>query len=83
VAVSGLGLDNEAEAVYQVALRRPRWRVAELARQLERPEVIVGAVVDRLRSDGLLVASADENGAVRAVDPCLALPALAASRVWA
>ncbi|MFI9380380.1 response regulator transcription factor [Kutzneria sp. NPDC052558] len=40
------------------------------------------AVVDQLRADGLLAASAEESGAVRAVDPALALPALAASRVW-
>jgi DNA-binding CsgD family transcriptional regulator len=40
------------------------------------------AAVDRLRVDGLLVASAEESDAVRAVDPALALPALAASRVW-
>jgi DNA-binding CsgD family transcriptional regulator len=42
----------------------------------------LAAAVDQLRTEGLLVASAEESGAVRAVDPALALPALAASRVW-
>jgi DNA-binding CsgD family transcriptional regulator len=42
----------------------------------------LAAAVDQLRADGLLAASAEESGAVRAVDPALALPALAASRVW-
>jgi DNA-binding CsgD family transcriptional regulator len=40
------------------------------------------AAVDQLCADGLLAASAEESGAVRAVNPALALPALAASRVW-
>ncbi|AHH94778.1 helix-turn-helix transcriptional regulator [Kutzneria albida] len=80
--MTGLGLDEDAEAVYQAALRRPRWRVAELARYLDRPEPAVGTVVERLRADGLLVTSAEQAASVRAVEPCLALPALAASRVW-
>ncbi|WP_211762911.1 helix-turn-helix transcriptional regulator [Kutzneria sp. CA-103260] len=40
------------------------------------------AAVDQLRTDGLLAASVEESGAIRAVDPALALPAFAASRVW-
>jgi DNA-binding CsgD family transcriptional regulator len=77
-----LGLDAVAETVYVTALTRVRWRITELARRLDLGDGQFAAVVDRLRADGLLVASAEESGAVRAVDPALALPALAASRVW-
>ena len=80
--MSGLGLDSGAEPVYLAALTRPRWRLQDLTRHLDRGDGSVAETVERLRADGLLVASAEEPGAVRAVDPALALPALAASRVW-
>lgn len=80
--MSGLGLDADTEAVYLTALTRVRWRIADLARQVDLGEGRLAAVVDQLRADGLLVASAEESSAVRAVDPALALPALAASQVW-
>lgn len=80
--MSGLGLDAVAEAVYLTALTRVRWRLAELARELGLGDGRFTAAVDQLRADGLVVPSADDSGAVRAVDPALALPALAASRVW-
>jgi DNA-binding CsgD family transcriptional regulator/DNA-binding transcriptional ArsR family regulator len=77
-----LGLDAVAEAVYRTALTRVRWRISDLARRLDLGDGRLTAALDQLRADGLLVASAEESGAVRAVDPALALPALAASRVW-
>lgn len=80
--MSGLGLDVDTEAVYLTALTRVRWRIADLARQLDLGEGRLASVLDQLRADGLLVASAEESSAVRAVDPALALPALAASQVW-
>jgi len=51
-------------------------------RRLHLGEGRLTAALDQLHADGLLAASAEESGAVRAVDPALALPALAASRVW-
>ncbi|WP_157494597.1 helix-turn-helix transcriptional regulator [Kutzneria sp. 744] len=90
--MSGLGLDSVAETVYLTALTRVRWRLADLNRHIDlghpdaavrpHPDGRVAAALDRLRADGLMVASAEESGAVRAVDPALALPVLAASRVW-
>jgi DNA-binding CsgD family transcriptional regulator len=77
-----LGLDRLAETVYLTVLSRTRWRLADLARQLELGDPQLTAILDQLRADGLVVASAEESSAVRAVDPALALPALAASRVW-
>jgi len=93
-----LGLDAVAEAVYLTALTRARWRIVDLARQLDpnhghspldlglsrfdHGDGGLAAALDQLRADGLLAASAEESGAIRAVDPALALPALAASRVW-
>ncbi|MFI7089146.1 helix-turn-helix domain-containing protein [Streptomyces anulatus] len=75
-----VGLDRQTEFVYRVMLRRRRWRPAELAAVLDTTQEWLGGVVAELREEGLVTASADDDGALRAVEPALALPALATRR---
>jgi DNA-binding CsgD family transcriptional regulator len=70
-----------AETVYRALLRRHRWRVADLADTLDLDETEVRALLGELRAEGLVVGSADDTGAVRAVEPGLALAGLASRRV--
>lgn len=61
-------------------LGQQRWRVAELAGALALGESELRLLLGELRAEGLVIGSADQAGAVRAVQPGLALPALAARR---
>lgn len=78
-----IGLDPPAEAVYRTMLRQPRWRTAELADTLGRPEPDIRELINQLRTERLVVRSADDALAYRAVQPALALPSLAATRLKA
>lgn len=69
-----VGLDRRTEFVYRMMLRRRRWRPSELAAVLDTTEEWLGGVVAELREEGLVTASADDEGALRAVEPALALP---------
>jgi DNA-binding CsgD family transcriptional regulator len=73
-----IGLARSAELVYRTMLGRVRWQRVELAQALGWSEDEVRRVVENLHSDGLVSASADEPGAIRAVEPAVALPAVAA-----
>ncbi|WP_139134590.1 helix-turn-helix transcriptional regulator [Streptomyces sp. TP-A0874] len=79
--MAGIGLDRRSELVYRKLLLRARWRTDELAGALGWPEGEVVALVEGLRADGLASGSGDVGGAVRAVEPCIALPALLARRM--
>ena len=72
-----VGLARSAELVYRTMLGRVRWQRTELAQTLGWSEDEVRRVVENLHSDGLVTASADEAGALRAVEPAVALPAVA------
>ncbi|TCO62653.1 helix-turn-helix transcriptional regulator [Actinocrispum wychmicini] len=76
-----LGVGGQAEIGYRAMLTRPRWQPDELARALAWPPERAAAVLAELCAEGLVMASSVEVGAMRAVQPCLALPALAASRL--
>jgi hypothetical protein len=76
-----LGVGGQAEIGYRALLTRSRWQPGDLARALAWPPELVTAVLAELRAEGLVMCSAVEAGAVRAVQPCLALPALAARRL--
>ncbi|MEV4312858.1 LuxR C-terminal-related transcriptional regulator [Actinocrispum sp. NPDC049592] len=76
-----LGVGGQAEIGYRAMLTRPRWQPEELARALAWPHERAAAVLAELRAEGLVMCSAVEVGAMRAVQPCLALPALAARRL--
>jgi DNA-binding CsgD family transcriptional regulator len=76
-----IGIAPRWEVVYRALLDRYRWRVGELAVVLGWSVGEVGEVVGRLRGEGLVVASADDAQAVRAVEPRLALPALTVRRL--
>lgn len=72
-----IGLSRDTDVVYRMMLRRPRWRTDQLEDVLGWPQDDVHQHVDQLLSDGLVVASADQPEAYRAIEPALALPALA------
>jgi hypothetical protein len=76
-----LGVGGQAEIGYRALLTRPRWQPDCLAHALAWPVSDGAGVLAELRSEGLVMDSAVEAGAVRAVQPCLALPALAARRL--
>lgn len=76
-----LGVGGQAEIGYRAMLTRPRWQPDELARALAWPLERATAVLAELCSEGLVMSSAVEVGGMRAVQPCLALPALAARRL--
>lgn len=76
-----IGLDAEAELVYRMMLTRFRWEQADLAACLEGAVQDIAAVIASLRESGLVTISADNPHAIRAVEPGLALPALAARRL--
>ncbi|MET0135549.1 MAG: LuxR C-terminal-related transcriptional regulator, partial [Kibdelosporangium sp.] len=76
-----LGVGGQAEIGYRALLTRSRWQPVDLARALAWPAERVTAVLAELRAEGLVMCSAVEVGSVRAVQPCLALPALAARRL--
>lgn len=72
-----IGLARSAELVYRTMLGRVRWQRTDLAQTLGWSEEEVRRVVENLHSDGLVTASADEPGAIRAVEPAVSLPAVA------
>ncbi|WP_367127659.1 response regulator transcription factor [Saccharothrix sp. HUAS TT1] len=78
---SELGLTAPAEFVYRTMLRQSRWRFSDLVRELGWDELGTQEIVGELRGQGFLVGSADDAGAIRAVEPQLALPVLAARRL--
>ncbi|SFD60395.1 regulatory protein, luxR family [Actinopolyspora alba] len=78
-----LGISRSSETVYRAILGSPRSRLSELSECLSYDVERVAEVVEGLRQEGLVADSADEPGAVRAVEPCLALRALAARRLCA
>ncbi|MDK0521919.1 helix-turn-helix domain-containing protein [Streptomyces sp. ML-6] len=75
-----IGLDRQTEFVYRMLLRRRRWRMSELCGVLDVSEESLGRIIEGLREEGLVAASADDDQAIRAVEPSLALPALATRR---
>ncbi|WP_144311912.1 helix-turn-helix transcriptional regulator [Actinopolyspora erythraea] len=78
-----LGLSRSSETVYRAMLGSPRFRLSELAECLGYDVERLAEVVEELRLEGMVADSADESEAVRAVEPCLALRALAARRLCA
>lgn len=76
-----IGLAPRCELVYRALLRRYRWRLPELGSVLGRPDEDVREIVAELRLEDLVVPSADDPEAVRAVEPRLALPALTVRRL--
>jgi DNA-binding CsgD family transcriptional regulator len=79
--MNGVGLDQKSELVYRKLLLGPRWRPEELSRYFDWPHSEMTRIIDGLRADGLVNSSGDAPGAVRAVEPCVALPALLARRM--
>jgi hypothetical protein len=76
-----LGVGDQVEIAYRWMLTRSRWHPDDLARALAWPIEWVTTVLAELRAEGLAMSSAVDVDAVRAVQPCLALPALAARRL--
>ena len=76
MAQLGIGLDRRSELLYRQLLRRTNWRTQELAQAMGWSAAEVGQVLETLRAQGL--ASADGPTAFRAIEPCIALPALLA-----
>ncbi|MEC3976391.1 helix-turn-helix transcriptional regulator [Amycolatopsis sp. H20-H5] len=81
VAEWAIGLHPVAELMYRVALSRPRWRLGELAAELAMPEPAARELAEELRRERVLAQSADDTDAIRAVEPCLALPTLTIRRL--
>ncbi|WP_405390019.1 LuxR C-terminal-related transcriptional regulator [Streptomyces sp. NBC_01102] len=81
MADTGIGLDVWSELLYRTMLKRAVWRTRELAKTLAWPVDQVLRVLDALRSESLASASGEDGTAFRAVEPCIALPALLASRM--
>ena len=75
-----LGLPEGVETAYRMLLRGRSWTAASLADKLGWPVDRTREALLRLAADGLTTDSAERPGAVRAIEPCLALPALAAKR---
>nr|WP_198151421.1 LuxR C-terminal-related transcriptional regulator [Kibdelosporangium sp. MJ126-NF4]CEL15368.1 regulatory protein [Kibdelosporangium sp. MJ126-NF4]CTQ95593.1 regulatory protein [Kibdelosporangium sp. MJ126-NF4] len=76
-----LGVGGQAEIGYRALLTRSRWQPERLEHALAWSADQGATVLAELRSEGLMMNSAVEAGAVRAIQPCLALPALAARRL--
>lgn len=68
-----LGLDSEAETIYQLMLSRPGLGVLDLCRELELPEAEVRACLDRLAELTLLRESREEPGRLRVLSLEVAL----------
>ncbi|MFE7617310.1 helix-turn-helix domain-containing protein [Streptomyces sp. NPDC057496] len=74
-------MDARAELLYRRLLQRGTWRTQELAQALEWPADQVMQTLDALRTEGLASVTGEEGDTFRAVEPCIALPALLASRM--
>lgn len=81
MADTGIGLDVRSELLYRTMLQRATWRTRELAQTLAWPTDQVVRVLDTLRAEGLAGVSGEDGTASRAVEPCIALPTLLASRM--
>lgn len=75
---SGLGLDAHAERVYRLLLSRRRWNRADIARESGVAGARLTALLDQLCASGLVRHSQDVPDALRAVEPAIGLPGLAA-----
>lgn len=78
MAESGIGLDGRSELLYRKLLLRTSWRTPALAQAMGWPAQEVARAVEALRAEGLVSVSEDDPAALRAVEPCIALPALLA-----
>lgn len=78
MAESGIGLDGRSELLYRKLLLRTSWRTQELAQAMGWPTNEVAQAMEILRAEGLASVSEDDHTAFRAVEPCIALPALLA-----
>ncbi|MER5746634.1 helix-turn-helix domain-containing protein [Streptomyces sp. NPDC002225] len=78
MALSVTGLEARAELLYRKLLQRTHWRTQELARAVKCPVGEVAQALQALSGDGLVGVSADDPTSFRAVEPCVALPALLA-----
>jgi DNA-binding CsgD family transcriptional regulator/biotin operon repressor len=78
VKTHDIGLRRDADVVYRTMLRKSSWTLEALAQALDWGETDVRAQIDQLQAEGLVLTSADEPLAYRAVEPELALPAMAA-----
>ncbi|MEE1789341.1 helix-turn-helix domain-containing protein [Streptomyces sp. BE308] len=81
MADTGIGLDARSELLYRKLLLRATWRTHELAQALAWSADQVMRALDGLRTEGLASASGEDGAAFRAVEPCIALPALLAWRM--
>lgn len=78
---TGIGLSRRASLLYQRLLLEVRGRTDALATTLGWEPAEVEEAVEDLRAEGLVTESGDENGAIRAVEPCIALPPLLLRRM--
>ncbi|MFD0041509.1 helix-turn-helix domain-containing protein [Streptomyces anulatus] len=75
-------MDARSELLYRKLLLRSAWRTQDLARELmwSADQVLQG--LESLRSEGLAsVSGGGDGGSFRAVEPCIALPALLSWRM--
>lgn len=75
-----IGLEANADLLYRTMLGRRHWTTTELVGRLGWSADRLSAVLDDLSREGLVAESAEHLGALRAVEPCLALPAMVARR---
>ncbi|MCK1795071.1 LuxR C-terminal-related transcriptional regulator [Streptomyces sp. XM4193] len=75
---SGIGLGKRSEHLYRTLLTRTSWRTHDLVHALDWPQEEVVRAMETLRTEGLASISEGDSTAFRAVEPCIALPALLA-----
>src|SRR5687768_9102214 len=75
-----LGIDCRMEQGYRTMLTRPRWRVREFAEGMATDIDEARGLVDDMSVAGLAMRSVVDDAGVRAVQPGVALCALAARR---
>lgn len=78
MAESGIGLDRRSELLYRKLLLRTNWQTQELAQAMGWPADEITQAMETLRAEGLASVSEDDRTALRAVEPCIALPGLLA-----
>lgn len=81
MAGTGIGLDRRAEFLYRKMLLRATWRTQDLARDLAWSVDEVVRVLDVLCEEACAAPSGRDAAEFRAVEPCIALPALLARRM--
>lgn len=82
MALSVTGLEACAELLYRKLLQRTHWRTQELARAVKCSAGEVAQALQALRDEGLVGVSADDPTSFRAVEPCVAFPALLARAMF-